>query len=258
MKTVLPLAVLGIVFSAAAVVADDGLTPITNLRSGISLVPQGRQGEDWAWERWYHASGDEGAIRWRVDNDYRPPRYVGPVAAPARAYEKPIVFADLAYSDGNPVVGTTGDNGAEWTRERGAPRKWFYGQSDTAGDEWHTLRYWDDDDEWLKRDLPKYPGSQMQSGKCGASDGRFVALVCDIVMKAYGGEKTCVHSFDNQFRSGVRRECDMRNFLLVLCFLHGLRASRNAVDGLVVKVRLVDVVGDHEAFGSHAILKCRS
>jgi len=219
MKRHIPFAVAVLLLSAsAAAVADDGLTPMTNLRSGISLVPQGRHGEDWAYERWYHdaavddggtlyvkadcpltlehnernvvsqsaryvkfnrvigrdgpdgkpRTGDEGVIKWMVDNNYRSPRYVGKVVAPTRLYEKPIVFADLAYSDGKPVVGTTGHNGLPWRAEkRGEPTRWFYGQTDTAGNEWHTLRYWDDD-AWTKG---------AQSGKCNASDGGRVVCV---------------------------------------------------------------------------------
>jgi len=230
MKRLIPFVAVGLIFSASAAAADDGLTPITNLRSGISLVPQGRHGEAWAYERLYHDekvddsgvlyvrsttpivlehnernvvsqsqryvkfsriigrdgpdgkpdSGDEGIIKWMVDSNYRSPRYVGAVAPPTRLYEKPIVFAGLAYSDGKPVVGTTGHNGLPWRAEkRGDLTRWFYGQKDKAGNEWHTLRYWDDDAEWLKRELPNYPGSQMQSGKCGASDGGRVVCVVD-------------------------------------------------------------------------------
>ena len=206
--------------TATAQAADSQLMPMTNLRSGISVVPQAQQGVDWLYERRYHDekvddagilyirantpivlehndnnvvsqdqryvqfprvigrhgpdgkpdSGDEGIIKWMINNNYRAPAYVGEVRPPTRLYEKPIVLSELTYSDGKPIIGTTGHNDLPWTAEkRGDPTRWFYGQVDADGNQWHEIRYWDDD-TWTK---------SAQSAKCNASDGGRIVIMVD-------------------------------------------------------------------------------
>jgi len=119
-------------------------------------------------------TGDEGDIHWKIDRDMQSHCYTtaegGSIPGFAPKYIGPIRLDELTYDGGKPVLGSVGDNGLPWgdrpltTRERFA-----YGQQDAAGNEWHTLTYWDDDGPIFKR-TGKSPHRQ------GASDGHWVYL----------------------------------------------------------------------------------
>lgn len=138
----------------------------------------GRDGEDGIPD-----SGDEGIIRYRVDEDL----YVNTSEGFCRvywsrvnaedshtrykAYTGPLTFASLTYRDGTPVVGSVGPNQEDIT-DRG--NAYWYGVLDEFGDEWHTFAY-ADDDEFLF-ESPDAPFADGDYEKL-ASDGKILLFV---------------------------------------------------------------------------------
>ena len=136
---------------------DAGLPPILG-ETGLDGVPN---------------NGDEGDIHWKIDRDMQSHLYRGTTAIPSWAplYAEPFRFDALTFDGVLPVLGTTGDNGAEWGgTPRGTTERFAYGQLDAFGNEWHTLTYWDDDE-------PVYAAAGVSSHRQGASDGHWV-YVC--------------------------------------------------------------------------------
>ena len=138
----------------------------------------GRDGEDGIPD-----SGDEGIIRYRVDEDL----YVNTSKGFSRvywsqanaedshtrykAYTGPLTFASLTYRDGTPVVGSVGPNQEDIT-DRG--NAYWYGVLDEFGDEWHTFAYADDDEFLIES--PDGPFTSAHYEKL-ASDGKILLFV---------------------------------------------------------------------------------
>jgi len=119
-------------------------------------------------------SGDEGDIHWKLDRDMQSHSYTtaGGEMIPdfAPRYTGPIRLGELTYDGEKPVLGSVGDNGGPWgDRPRTTRERFAYGQRDAAGNEWHTLTYWDDDAP-IFRKINKSPHRQA------ASDGHWVYL----------------------------------------------------------------------------------
>lgn len=121
-------------------------------------------------------SGDEGIIRYKIDRDRQDylvwsdntARTITARVAPA--YTAPFTLASQQYGYGDAVnvVGTTGSNGGTITSKTAY---YYRGILDSVGDEWHTLSYADDDNEFL-RIAPNYVDL-----KFWASDAKSVLLV---------------------------------------------------------------------------------
>jgi len=117
-------------------------------------------------------SGDEGDIHYKIDRDMQSHRYSssGTIPSYAPIYSAPFKFDTLTYNGVLNVLGTVGDNGADWgSTPRGSTERFGYGQNDAAGNEWHTLTYWDDDE-------PVYQSVGESSHRQGASDGHWVYI----------------------------------------------------------------------------------
>jgi len=119
-------------------------------------------------------TGDEGDIRWKIDRDLQSHCYTtaGGETIPdfAPRYTGPIRLGELTYDGEKPVLGSVGESGGPWGDRPSTTRERFaYGQRDAAGNEWHTLTYWDDDGP-IFRKIHKSPHRQ------GASDGHWVYL----------------------------------------------------------------------------------
>jgi len=137
-------------------------------------------------------TGDEGDIHWKLDRDMQSHCYTtaGDETIPdfAPPYTRPIRLGELTYDGEKPVLGSVGDNGAPWgDRPRTTRERFAYGQRDAAGNEWHTLTYWDDDGP-IFRKINKSPHRQ------GASDGHWVYLCVNprtpvLQFKASAGEQ---------------------------------------------------------------------
>ena len=140
----------------------------------------GRDGEDGIPD-----SGDEGIIRYRVDEEL----YVNTLDGSSRvywsradaadsqtrykAYTGPLTFASLTYRDGTPVVGSVGPNQQDIT-DRG--NAYWYGVLDEFGDEWHTFAYADDDE--FVFESPDGPWTNVHYENL-ASDGKTLLFVVD-------------------------------------------------------------------------------
>jgi len=118
-------------------------------------------------------SGDEGDIHYKIDRDMQCHLYTtksGSIPSWAPIYSAPFNFDTLTYDGMLAVLGTVGDNGADWgSTPRGSTERFGYGQNDAAGNEWHTLTYWDDDQ-------PVYDSVSEDSHRQGASDGHWVYM----------------------------------------------------------------------------------
>jgi len=118
-------------------------------------------------------SADEGTIHYKIDRDMQAHSYIAsrsnlPEWAPV--YAESFRFDQLTYDGTRAVLGSIGDNGKPWGGLPGSTTKRFaYGQCDEAGNEWHTVTYWDDDLAVAK--------ALKLGGRTGASDGHCV-FVC--------------------------------------------------------------------------------
>ncbi|MEK7415693.1 MAG: Ig domain-containing protein [Planctomycetota bacterium] len=120
-------------------------------------------------------SGDEGEIRFKFDRDGQAHAYVRPVGmdlpAWCRLYAQPFSLAELTHEDGKPILGSMGDNGKSYgDRPNTTTERFMYGVTDSSGNEWHTLTYWDDDSTWLNAAKIKH------DKRTDASDGHWIAL----------------------------------------------------------------------------------
>lgn len=119
-------------------------------------------------------SGDEGDIYWKIDRDGQSHKFQtkGGTTLPDYCvkYAGRFNFEKLTYDGTMPVLGTTGDNGGPWGSQPMTTDEHFaYGQLDQAGNEWHTLTYWDDDE-------PLLAAARIESHRQGASDGHCVFM----------------------------------------------------------------------------------
>ena len=117
-------------------------------------------------------SGDEGIIHYKIDRDLQAHSYTeqGTIPAWAPVFKTPFSFSTLTYDGTNKVLGAIGDNGGEWGLiPFETTKRFYYGVRDSFGNEWHSLCYWDDDVELLKR-------LKVNVHRQGASDGHFVAI----------------------------------------------------------------------------------
>lgn len=87
-------------------------------------------------------SGDEGIIRYKVDQDLRrTPSWTS--GSHLRLGSEQASFSDLKYHTGASVVGSVGPEPGISVLD--SANYFWRGQSDSFGDEWHTLTIWDDD-----------------------------------------------------------------------------------------------------------------
>jgi len=141
-------------------------------------------------------SGDEGTIRYRIDEDLQVNVLQGSsnaywsrindadTGARYNSYSSPFTFNSLKYRDDlTPVVGSTGPNQVDITDRENV---YYYGLLDEFGDEWHTLVYADDDA--FLYDNPDGPWIGPHFEKL-ASDGKTVLFVVN--------PKTPLISFSN-------------------------------------------------------------
>lgn len=122
-------------------------------------------------------SGDEGDIYYKIDRDMQAHRYSTKANAQMPSftplYTTPLRFDELTYDGTMSVLGSIGDNGGAWGSEASNTTARFgYGQRNAAGDECHTLTFWDDDE-------PLFRGVSEDSHRQGASDGHWVLFCID-------------------------------------------------------------------------------
>lgn len=115
-------------------------------------------------------SGDEGIIHYKINRDMQAHAYAINVPDWAPEFKSPFSFATLTYDGDKKVLGAVGDNGGKWgTIPCNTTERFYYGTRDAYGNEWHSLSYWDDDVELLKK-------LKVDVHRQGASDGHFIAV----------------------------------------------------------------------------------
>lgn len=91
-------------------------------------------------------TGDEGQIRYVVDEIWRVKRWSNSFSATQTkypAYTAPITLGGLTFDTGHAVVGTTGAHPTVAVTDKA--NYYWRGMVESNGDEWHVLRYADDD-----------------------------------------------------------------------------------------------------------------
>ncbi len=94
-------------------------------------------------------SGDEGKIRYVVDEIWRVKNWTAGASGTNPvypAYSGPFALASLTFDTGHPVVGSTGAHPTIPATQPAIKNTFYWrGMVDSVGDEWHVLRYGDDD-----------------------------------------------------------------------------------------------------------------
>jgi len=110
-------------------------------------------------------SGDEGKILFRIDRDEQAHPYMGEDSINL-LYTSPFTLSELEYEPGETVLGNTGsNNGPYGSNNARTTERYQKGILDGFGDEWHVLKFWDDD-----------TGLSCEHGREYTSDGKIIYL----------------------------------------------------------------------------------
>ncbi|MEZ5988060.1 MAG: hypothetical protein R3F30_02835 [Planctomycetota bacterium] len=191
-----------LLFSVPGNPKNDTPVPVV-LNSGILVEPSGTFGKDFVVEpRWYDRkyddrcvvylkssskitlktdttnnadplggdAGSKGVIYYKIDRDEQGGiPYVN--GAQGKAYGGAIDLTTETYEAGVKVLGTFGhNNGAYGTTPDQTGSRYWRGQKDASGDEWHALTIWHDDVGWFTGGGNDKPRN---------SDGLYIPVVVD-------------------------------------------------------------------------------